>query len=57
MPRVGPSEGRLIPLFAAITGGVGVLVGIGTAMAIGGAIAVAISLLFLARFADIRRLD
>ena len=50
-------ESGLIPLFAAITGGVGVLVGIDTAMAIGGAIALAISLLFLFRFANIRRLD
>jgi len=50
-------ESGLIPLFAALTGGVGVLVGIGTAMAIGGVIALAISLFFLARFANIRRLD
>ena len=50
-------ESGLIPLFAAITGGVGVLVGIGTAMAINGVIALAISLLFLLRFEDIRQLD
>ncbi|MCH9017698.1 MAG: MFS transporter [Chloroflexi bacterium] len=50
-------ESGLIPLFAAITGGVGVLVGIGAAMAIGGVIAMAISLMFLFRFANIRRLD
>ena len=49
-------ESGLIPLFAAITGGVGVLVGIDTAMAIGGAIALAISVFFLVRFANIRRL-
>ena len=50
-------ESGLIPLFAALTGGVGVLVGIGTAMAIGGVIALAISLFFLVRFANIRSLD
>lgn len=50
-------ESGLIPLFAALTGGVGVLVGIGAAMAIGGAIALSISLFFLVRFANIRRLD
>jgi MFS family permease len=50
-------ESGLIPLFAAITGGVGLLVGIGTAMAIGGVIALSISLIFLARFGNIRRLD
>jgi MFS family permease len=50
-------ESGLIPLFAAITGGVGLLVGIGTAMAIGGAIALSISLIFLSRFGNIRRLD
>ena len=50
-------ESGLIPMFAAITGGVGVLVGINTAMAIGGAIAIAISLLFLIRFDNIRGLD
>ena len=50
-------ESGLIPLFAAITGGVGVLVGIDTAMAIGGAIALAISVYFLVRFANIRQLD
>ncbi len=50
-------ESGLIPLFAALTGGVGVLVGIGTAMAIGGVIALAISLFFLVWFANIRRLD
>ena len=50
-------EQGLIPMFAALTGGVGVLVGIGTAMAFTGVIAVAISLLFLVRFTSIRRLD
>ena len=50
-------ESGLIPLFAAITGGVGLLVGIGTAMAIGGVIALSISLTFLVRFGNIRRLD
>ena len=50
-------ESGLIPLFAAITGGVGLLVGIGTAMAIGGVIALSISLIFLVRFGNIRRLD
>ena len=50
-------ESGLIPLFAALTGGVGVLVGIDTAMAIGGVIALALSLMFLVRFANIRRLD
>ena len=50
-------ESGLIPLFAALTGGVGVLVGIDTAMAIGGVIALAVSLMFLVRFANIRRLD
>ena len=50
-------EAGLVPLFSALTGGVGVLVGIDTAMAIGGIIALAISLFFLARFANIRRLD
>tara|TARA_B100000809_G_scaffold253540_1_gene289655 strand:+ start:1113 stop:2396 length:1284 start_codon:yes stop_codon:yes gene_type:complete len=50
-------ESGLIPLFAAITGGVGLLVGIGTAMAIGGVIALSISLIFLSRFGNIRRLD
>ena len=50
-------ESGLIPLFAALTGGVGVLVGIDTAMAIVGVIALAISLFFLTRFANIRRLD
>ena len=50
-------ESGLIPLFAAITGGVGVLVGIDIAMAIAGVIAISISLLFLVRFDNIRRLD
>lgn len=50
-------ESGLIPLFAALTGGVGVLVGIDTAMAIGGVIALSVSLFFLAQFANIRRLD
>jgi sugar phosphate permease len=50
-------EQGLIPLFAALTGGVGILVGIDTAMAIGGAIALAVSIMFLIRFVDIRRLD
>jgi len=50
-------EQGLIPLFAALTGGVGVVVGIDTAMAIGGAIAVAVCLMFLVRFSDIRGLD
>ena len=50
-------EQGLIPLFAAVTGGVGFLVGIGNAMVIVGSIAVAVSLLFLARFDIIRRLD
>jgi len=50
-------ENGLIPLFAAITGGVGVLVGIDIAMAIAGVIAISISLLFLVRFDNIRRLD
>ena len=50
-------ESGLIPLFAALTGGVGVLVGIATAMAIGGVIALFVSLFFLAQFANIRRLD
>lgn len=44
LPASGTYESGLIPLFAAITGGVGVLVGIDTAMAIGGVIAVTISL-------------
>ena len=50
-------ESGLIPLFAALTGGVGVLVGIDTAMAIGGVIALSIRLFFLVQFANIRRLD
>ena len=50
-------ESGLIPLFAALTGGVGVLVGIATAMAIGGVIALFVSLFFLVQFANIRRLD
>ena len=50
-------EQGLIPLIAAITAGIGVLVGIDTAMVITGVIAVAIALLFLIRFDDIRRLD
>ncbi len=50
-------ESGLIPIFPAITGGVGVLVGIDTAMAIGGAIALAIGLMFPLRFENIRRLD
>ena len=50
-------ESGLIPLFAALTGGVGVLVGIDTAMAIGGVIALSVSLFFLVQFANIRRLD
>lgn len=50
-------EQGLIPIFAALTGGVGVLVGIDVAMAIGGAIALAISIMFLLRFVGIRKLD
>ncbi len=50
-------EQGLIPMFAAITGGVGIVVGIDTAMAIGGAIALAVSLLMLVRFDNIRRLE
>ena len=50
-------ESGLIPLFAALTGGVGVLVGIDTAMAVGGVIALSVSLFFLVQFANIRRLD
>ena len=50
-------EQGLIPLIAAITAGIGVVVGIDTAMVITGVIAVAIALLFLIRFDDIRRLD
>lgn len=50
-------EQGLIPLFAAITGGVGFVVGIGNSMVIVGAIAVVISLFFLVRFGIIRRLD
>ena len=49
-------ESGLIPLFAALTGGVGVL-GIDTAMAVGGVIALSVSLFFLVQFANIRRLD
>ncbi len=50
-------EQGLIPMFAAITGGLGVLIGIDSAMAVGGAIALAVSLYFLIRFKDIRQLD
>jgi len=50
-------EQGLIPMFAAMTGGVGILVGIDTAMAIGGAIALAASLFMLVRFDNIRRLE
>jgi len=50
-------EQGLIPIFAALTGGVGILVGIDMAMAIGGAIALAVSIMFLLRFVDIRQLD
>jgi hypothetical protein len=50
-------ETGLIPLFASLTGGVGLLVGIDVAMAIGGGIALAVSLYFLIRFASIRLLD
>jgi len=50
-------EQGLIPMFAAITGGVGIVVGIDVAMAIGGGIALAFSLLMLVRFDDIRRLE
>ena len=50
-------EQGLIPMFAAITGGVGIVVGIDTAMAIGGAIALAVSLFFLIRFDNIRQLE
>ena len=57
MTSVWHYESGLIPLFAALTGGVGVLVGIATAMAIGGVIALFVSLFFLVQFANIRRLD
>ena len=50
-------ESGLIPLFASLTGGVGILVGIDVAMAIGGGIALVVSLFFLIRFASIRILD
>ena len=50
-------ESGLIPLFAALTGGVGLLVGIDIAMAIGGGTALSVSMLFLIRFASIRSLD
>ncbi len=50
-------ESGLIPMFPAITGGVGVLVGIDTAMAMGGAVALAIGLMFPLRFENICRLD
>jgi MFS family permease len=50
-------ETGLIPLFASLTGGVGLLVGIDVAMAIGGGIALVVSLYFLIRFASIRLLD
>jgi sugar phosphate permease len=50
-------ESWLSPLFAALTGGVGVLVGIGTAMAIGGVVALAFSLFLSVLFANIRGLD
>ena len=44
-------------MFAAITGGLGVLIGIDSAMAVGGAIALTVSLYFLIKFKDIRQLD
>jgi|TARA_B100000809_G_C14789654_1_gene406120 sugar phosphate permease len=50
-------ESWLSPLFAALTGGVGVLVGIGTAMAIGEVVALAFSLFLSVLFANIRGLD
>ena len=50
-------ESGLIPLFAALTGGVGLLVGIDVAMAIGGGISLAVCLFFLVRFASIRALE
>ena len=50
-------ESGLIPLFASLTGGVGLLVGIDVAMAIGGGVALAVSLFFLIRFASIRVLE
>lgn len=50
-------EQGLIPLFAALTGGIGVLIGIDIAMAVSGAIAVVVCLVFLFRFKDIRNLD
>ncbi len=50
-------ESGLIPMFPAITGGLGVLVGIDTAMAMGGAIALAIGLMFPLRFENTRRLN
>ena len=55
--RVWHYESGLIPLFAALTGGVGLLVGIDIAMALGGGTALAVSMLFLIRFASIRSLD
>jgi len=57
MTSVWHYESGLIPMFPAITGGVGVLVGIDTATAMGGAIALAIGLMFPLRFENIRRLD
>lgn len=50
-------EQGLIPIFAALTGGMGVLIGIDVAMAVSGAIAVVVCLAFLFRFKDIRNLD
>ena len=50
-------EQGLIPMFATITGGLGVLIGIDSAMAVGGAIALTVSLYFLIKFKDIRQLD
>jgi predicted MFS family arabinose efflux permease len=50
-------EQGLIPMFAAITGGVGILMGIGTAMAASGAIALVVSLYFLIKFDNIRGLQ
>ena len=50
-------EQGLIPMFAAITAGVGILMGIGTAMAASGAIALVVSLYFLIKFDNIRGLQ
>ena len=57
MTSVWHYEQGLIPMFAAITAGVGILMGIGTAMAASGAIALVVSLYFLIKFDNIRGLQ